>query len=49
MTSTGAASPVQRSNDAAPWRTSTSSPSTTLVHPARFAAAISAVSLPSTL
>ena len=29
MTSTGAGTPVQRSNEAAPWRTSTSRPSTT--------------------
>ena len=33
MTSTGAATPVQRSNEAAPWRTSTSRPSTTTSQP----------------
>ena len=46
MTSIGADSPVQRSNDAAPWRTSTSRPSTT-VQPAARAAATSAVGSPS--
>ena len=46
ITSTGAGTPVQRSNEAAPCATSTSSPSTTS-QPAPFAAATCAVSPPS--
>src|SRR6185437_14632017 len=43
---TGAGRPVQSSNEAAPWRTSASRPSTTS-HPAARAAATSAVGRPS--
>ena len=46
MTSTGAGTPVQSSNDAAPWATRTSSPSTSSL-PAARAAAACAVSPPS--
>src|SRR5206468_2148220 len=49
ITSRGAAIPVQRSKEAAPWRTSTSKPSTTVAQPAARAAATSAVGLPSAL
>ena len=47
ITSTGAAAPVQRSKESAPWPTRTSRPSTTRSHPAARAAAISDVSPPS--
>src|SRR5262245_6556730 len=49
ITSFGAGSPVQRSNDAAPCPTKTSRPSTTRSQPAARAASISAVSAPSGL
>src|SRR5213076_3040387 len=46
IASTGGATPVQSSNEAAPWRTSASRPSTTS-HPASRAAETSAVARPS--
>src|SRR5439155_26642146 len=49
MTSTGAGTPVHSWNDAAPWRTSASSPSTTRRQPASCAAVTSAVGAPSAL
>ncbi len=49
ITSIGAGTPVQRSKEAAPCRTSASSPSITTSHPAARAARTSAVSDPSAL